>query len=64
MSYKYYFEPKSKLDRTVRLVSEDQAMLANMQMQNKVLDSCKELFKNRVRDEENDDGDDNDFDEE
>lgn len=27
-----------------------------MQMQNKVLDSCKEFFKKRVRDEENDDG--------
>ncbi|TYJ17663.1 hypothetical protein E1A91_A09G068200v1 [Gossypium mustelinum] len=35
-----------------------------MQMQNKVLNSCKEFFKNRVRDEEIDDGDDDDFDEE
>ncbi|KAK5839679.1 hypothetical protein PVK06_008505 [Gossypium arboreum] len=49
----------------VRPISiEDQARFANMQMQNKVLDSCKEFFKNRVLDEENDDSDDDDFDEE
>ncbi|KAK5812358.1 hypothetical protein PVK06_027787 [Gossypium arboreum] len=58
-------KPKSKPDPTVRLVSiEDQARFANMQMQNKVIDSCKEFFKNRVHDEENDDVDDDDFDEE
>ncbi|KAK8368630.1 hypothetical protein V6Z12_A01G054400 [Gossypium hirsutum] len=56
-------EPKSKPDPTVRPVSiEDQARVANMQMQNKVLDGCKEFFKKRVRDEENDDGDDDDGD--
>ncbi|XP_017642529.1 uncharacterized protein LOC108483573 [Gossypium arboreum] len=56
-------EPKSKPDPMVRPVSiEDQARFANMQMQNKVLDGCKEFFKKRVRDEENDDGDDDDVD--
>ncbi|KAK5839546.1 hypothetical protein PVK06_008347 [Gossypium arboreum] len=59
-----WLEPKSKPDPTVRPISiEYQARFANMQMQNKVLDSCKEFFKNRVRDEENDNGDDDDFDE-
>ncbi|KAH1038778.1 hypothetical protein J1N35_040521 [Gossypium stocksii] len=58
-------DPKSKPDPKVRPVSfEVQARFANMQMQNKVHDSCKEFFKNRVRDEENDDVDDDDFDEE
>ncbi|XP_012456032.2 uncharacterized protein LOC105777348 isoform X1 [Gossypium raimondii] len=56
-------EPKSKPDPMVRPVSiEDQARFANMQMQNNVLDGCKEFFKKRVRDEENDDGDDDDVD--
>ncbi|PPS19644.1 hypothetical protein GOBAR_AA00940 [Gossypium barbadense] len=41
-------EPKFKPDPTIRPVSiEDQARFANMQMQNKVLNSCKEFFKNR-----------------
>ncbi|KAK5771329.1 hypothetical protein PVK06_047527 [Gossypium arboreum] len=57
-------EPKSKLDSTVRPASiEDQAKFSNMQMQNKVIDSCKDFFKNRVYDEENDYGDDDTFDE-
>ncbi|KAA3467753.1 Methylthioribose-1-phosphate isomerase [Gossypium australe] len=56
-------EPKSKPDPMVRPVSiEDQARFANMQMQNKVLDCCKQFFKKRVRHEENDDGDDDDVD--
>ncbi|KAE8680106.1 Multiprotein bridging factor 1B [Hibiscus syriacus] len=52
-------EPKSKPDpTTVRPVSvEDQARFASMQMQNKVVESCKEFFNKRDHDEEDSDGD-------
>ncbi|XP_039025672.1 uncharacterized protein LOC120159073 isoform X2 [Hibiscus syriacus] len=59
-------KPKSKPDpTTVRPVSvEDQARFASMQMQNKVVEGCKEFFNKRVHDEENSDGDDVDDEEE
>ncbi|KAL4272517.1 hypothetical protein GQ457_13G004310 [Hibiscus cannabinus] len=51
-------QPKSNPDPTVGPVSvEDQARFASMQMQNKVVESCKGFFNKRVYNEENSDGD-------
>ncbi|GMJ10118.1 hypothetical protein like AT1G78810 [Hibiscus trionum] len=58
-------EPKSKPDPTVRPLSiEDKARFASMQMQNKVVESCKGFFNKRVNNEENSDVDDVDYEEE
>ncbi|XVF18616.1 hypothetical protein REPUB_Repub11eG0037900 [Reevesia pubescens] len=59
-------EPKSEPDQqTIPVSAEEQARFASLQMQRKVLESCRKFFNKRVLDDESeDDNDDSEEDEE